>query len=114
MVVFARRPVDHGRADHRHRAEGGARLDAGIAAGFNNTVSRVGGLVAVALAGIVVSVAFRHAGGGDAASALEADASGAVRAASLTAFRWAIVFASALCLLGSAVAAFGLRDPAQP
>ena len=85
--------------------------DAGIAAGFNNTVSRVGGLVAVALTGIVVSVAFRHAGGGAASGALEADATGVVRDASLSAFRWAIVAAAALSLAGSAVAAFALRDP---
>ena len=80
---------------------------AGIASGVNTTVSRLGGLIAVAVIGLAVSLVFHGQVDAPGAVPLAADQrSPALREASVDAFRTAIVLASGLAFLGAAV---GLR-----
>ena len=58
VLVLRARSGDAGRADHGDRAEGGARPYAGLAAGVNTTVSRLGGLIATPLIGVVITLVF--------------------------------------------------------
>jgi EmrB/QacA subfamily drug resistance transporter len=79
---------------------------AGIAAGVNTTVSRVGGLIAIALLGVVVSLVFDRPG-----VPLAKDQRGVeVRAASTRAFHAAMIGAAALALAGAAVGAAGISN----
>jgi EmrB/QacA subfamily drug resistance transporter len=75
---------------------------AGIAAGVSNTTARVGGLVAVALLGVVLEAAYRGAG-------TPLTATGR-RDPSIHAFRWTMVAAAALALAGALVGAVGFAS----
>jgi hypothetical protein len=84
---------------------------AGLAAGVNTTVSRLGGLIATPLLGVAITLVFASAAphpNADpfATHVLSADQ----RDATLTAFRAGIGLAVALCLAGSVLAARGLRS----
>jgi EmrB/QacA subfamily drug resistance transporter len=83
----------------------------GIGAGVNNTVARVGGLLAVAGIGIVVSLVFR-AHGGPGGHVLEPGIAGAARSASIAAFRAGIFIAACLTALGGGVAALRIKNDA--
>jgi EmrB/QacA subfamily drug resistance transporter len=84
----------------------------GVASGVNQTMSRVGGLVATALVGIAVSVVFRSAAGDASAIAFaigESDPD--LRSASIDAFRAAIFVSAGFMLAGALTALIGLREP---
>ena len=81
----------------------------GLGAGVNNTVARVGGLLAVAGIGIVVGLVF-HAAGGTDGHVLEPGVAGTARAASIAAFRAGMLIAAALTALGGAIAALRIRN----
>jgi EmrB/QacA subfamily drug resistance transporter len=85
---------------------------AGLAAGVNTTVSRLGGLIAIPILGVVITLVFAA----DAQhSHLEPFAthglSPADRDATVTAFRAGMAVAVALCVAGSLLALRGLRRP---
>ncbi len=83
---------------------------AGIAAGVNQTVSRVGNLVTVAIAGLVVALVFENVTGDATAVPLQLDETSAVlRDGSVTAFRSAVGLCIGLALAGAATAAIMLR-----
>ena len=86
-----------------------ARLS-GVAAGVNQTVSRVGNLVAVALGGLVVALVFQHVTGDPSAVPFQLDhTAGTLRDGSITAFRAAIGVCIAFALAGAFIAATMLR-----
>ena len=80
-----------------------ARL-AGIASGVNNTVSRLGGLLAVGGIGLVIASSTRHAPGSGARPLTERPGSPLAHDASVAAFRAGMLVAAALALAGSLVA----------
>jgi len=82
---------------------------AGVGAGVNNTVARIGGLLAVAGIGIAVSLVFRASGGGGS-HLLEPGAAGSARSASIAAFRAGIYIAAVLTVLGGVVAAVRIEN----
>jgi EmrB/QacA subfamily drug resistance transporter len=84
---------------------------AGLAAGVNTTVSRLGGLIATPLVGVVITLVFASAAphpdaGPFAAHAVLPDQ----RDATTMAFRAGIGVVVALCVAGSVLAARGLRS----
>ena len=84
---------------------------AGIASGVNTTVSRLGSLTAVAAIGVAVTLVFH--GAADAADAvpLAKDQEGEeLRAASIAAFRVAMLISAALVFAGAVLAALGISD----
>jgi EmrB/QacA subfamily drug resistance transporter len=84
---------------------------AGIAAGINTTLSRLGGLLAVAVIGLTVSLVFTARGGPDNAVPLATGQKNpAARAASVDAFRAGTLVAAALALAGACVGAIGISD----
>ena len=83
----------------------------GIAAGVNQTVSRVGNLVAVAIAGLVVALVFEHVTGDASAVPLQlGETSQVLQDGSVSAFRAAIGVCVAFAVAGAAVAATMLKD----
>lgn len=89
---------------------------AGIASGVNTTVSRLGSLFAIAIVGLVISIVFTGQIDNADALPLEAGQSDALeRAASVDAFRAAMLVVAGLAFLGALVARFGIVNPeAEP
>src|SRR5207237_1883279 len=76
----------------------------GIASGFNQTVSRLGNLLAVAVIGLVVQIVFHgHSGGRDGVPLARGQQNPQLRAASVDAFRAGIAIGAGLALVGAAV-----------
>ena len=85
---------------------------AGVAAGLNQTVARIGGILSVAAIGALAGRLFTAQGGtGD--TPFDPSAEGAVRAAGIDAFRGVVVAVSALAFLAAALAAVFLRGRPQ-
>ncbi len=91
-----------------------------VASGLSQTVTRVGGVLAVADVGAVASAVYA-AGGGVGASPFEVDLPADHRDAAVTPFRAVAVCVGALCALGAALAAILLpsgsvshRDSFEP
>jgi hypothetical protein len=81
--------------------------DAGLASGFNSTVSRLGSLIAVAVSGLVVALVYGdRAGHGTPLAVGQEDP--LQRAASVAGFRAAMLVAAAFALVGAATAALGV------
>jgi EmrB/QacA subfamily drug resistance transporter len=81
---------------------------AGVAAGLNQTVARVGGILSVAAIGALAGAVFiNHGGVGD--TPFDPSAVGAVRDAGVDAFHGVILAVAALAFLASALAATALR-----
>jgi MFS family permease len=71
---------------------------AGLAAGVNTTVSRIGGLIATPLLGVIIALVFTAHVGGSAADPFATEGmSVAAQAAAVAAFRVAMVVAAVLC-----------------
>jgi EmrB/QacA subfamily drug resistance transporter len=84
---------------------------AGLAAGVNTTVSRLGGLIATPLVGVVITLVFANRAPHPDAGVFAAKAALAgQRDATATAFRAGIVVVVALCAAGAVLAARGLRS----
>jgi EmrB/QacA subfamily drug resistance transporter len=84
---------------------------AGLAAGVNTTVSRLGGLIATPLVGVVITLVFAHGAPHPGAGVFAAHAHLAdQRDATATAFRAGIGVVVALCAAGAVLAARGLRS----
>jgi EmrB/QacA subfamily drug resistance transporter len=83
----------------------------GIASGVNQTVSRFGNLVAVAVLGVVVALVFEASGGSaDAVPLAVGQSDPELRSASIDAFRAAIVVAASLAFAGAATAVLGISN----
>ena len=84
---------------------------AGLAAGVNTTVSRLGGLIATPLVGVVITLVFANAAPHPDAGPFAAHAVlAAQRDAMATAFRAGMGVAVVLCAAGAVLAARGLRS----
>jgi EmrB/QacA subfamily drug resistance transporter len=79
----------------------------GIASGVNNGISRVAGLLAIAVLGAIISARFTTIAGDVAGGPLTADAA----AASTSAFHLGIVIAGLLMIAGGIVSALGIENP---
>jgi hypothetical protein len=87
-----------------------ARL-AGIASGVNNTVSRVGGLLAVGLIGLVISLVYSsRAPGSDLRPLAERPTTAVSHDASVDAFRAGLVLSAGLALAGGLIAAIRISN----
>ena len=85
---------------------------AGVAAGLNQTVARVGGILSVAAIGAVAGAVFASSGGaGD--TPFEPGAAGAVRDAGIDAFHAVVICIASLAFAASGLAAAFLRGQRQ-
>jgi MFS family permease len=85
---------------------------AGVAAGLNQTVARVGGILAVAAIGALAGALFVHRGGvGD--TPFDPSATGAVRDAGVATFHGVVLSVASLAFLASFLAATLLRGHRQ-
>ncbi len=82
----------------------------GIAAGFNQTVSRLGNLLAVAVIGFVVLIVFHANGGNTGVPLARGRHAPQVHSASVDAFRVAMLVAAGLAFAGGAVAGSGISN----
>jgi EmrB/QacA subfamily drug resistance transporter len=84
---------------------------AGIASGVNSTVSRLGGLLAVAVVGLVIALVFeRQAGETDAVPLATDQTEPELRDASIDGFRAGMLVVAGLAFAGAAVGAFGISN----
>jgi EmrB/QacA subfamily drug resistance transporter len=83
---------------------------AGVASGLNQTVARIGGIAAVAVAGAVAGAVY-VAAGGSAPTPFALDVSGDDIAAGVRAFRTIALSVAAMAALGSLLAAVLLQRP---
>jgi EmrB/QacA subfamily drug resistance transporter len=84
---------------------------AGIASGVNSTVSRLGGLLAVALVGLVIALVFENQVGQTSAVPLETDQTDPeLREASIDGFKAGMLVVAGLAFAGAAVGAFGISN----
>jgi len=84
---------------------------AGIASGVNQTVSRLGNLLAIAAIGLVITLVFEAGGGTEEAIALaRGQRDPELRAASIDAFRAGMVVVALLAFAGAVVAALGISN----
>jgi EmrB/QacA subfamily drug resistance transporter len=82
----------------------------GVASGLNQTFSRLGNLLVVAVLGLVVLLVY-HANGGDRGVPIARTQHDAVlRGASMDAFRVAMLVSAGLAVAGALVAAFGISN----
>ena len=82
----------------------------GIAAGFNQTVSRLGNLLAVAVLGLVVLVVYQSNGGSHGVPLARGQHDLQLRSASMDAFRVAMIVSAGLALAGAVIAALGISN----
>ena len=81
----------------------------GIASGVNQTLSRLGQLLSVALVGLVAALVFEAAGGAGTPFAPD-ETNAATREASVDAFRAGMLIVAALAFVGAVVAAVGISN----
>jgi MFS family permease len=82
----------------------------GMAAGVSVTVARVGGLFAIAIAGLVAAQVFHGHAGAKHAVPLARNEPPRLQQASEDAFRVGLLFAAGLALAGTAIGFIGLSD----
>ena len=83
---------------------------AGIASGVNQTVSRLGNLLAVAVLGLVVLLVYKANGGDRGVPIARGQHDHVLRSASMDAFRVAMLVSAGLALAGAVVAALGISN----
>ena len=84
---------------------------AGIASGVNTTLSRLGGLLAVAVIGLVITLMFEANGGTETAVPLAVGQSDPeLRDASISAFRGGMLVAAGLALGGAVLGGIGVSN----
>jgi hypothetical protein len=82
----------------------------GIASGVNSTVSRLGNLLVVAVLGFVVLLVFKASGGHHGVPLARGQTDPELRAASVDAFRAAMLVAAGLAFGGAVIGALGISD----